>query len=407
MKINRLIFSLVLLMLGWVVSAQEVDFDAYMERKVKFRCEDISETSSLLFCDYVKRSDLDSAAMLLSYWNDRCHDNEAVERAKILLSIKNGTYSDDSLSFGVTWDMMEFKRRLVEERGDYYEEKPPFLYYSYLDPGCEFDLFTREWAAEMMVEQDENSIEYLWCQFFSGETSGTLRAISEMDKSAASFLVNETQKMIKEVGSREQAFNMAFLSGMWMPVGELSVFGIHPEIGFQVGGQDGRFMLDFTLLFRFADTKKPYAYKRYIRESWGGYVSRQSNSFRGTYLGLDFGYVAYKKKRSQVDVLAGLAYDAITEIGLDDDYNERPEDIYDRAGFWDYRSASYNLNIGIGYRYFISKDLYLGVKAKYNFVDYSDRHLIDYKGYPVTVHFTFGGLFANREKQEKRKWINY
>ena len=412
MKPSKTLLFFLLLLSGSFVSAQEADFDARMSRRAAFSCEEIAETSSLLFCDYVKRNDVDSASMVVSYWSARCFNSEAVFRAKILLAIKAGAYSDALVSVDMGENMLRFKKRLATERGEISlsEAAANPAYYSYLPPGSSFDLFTRRWFTEMKAELDENSIEYLWCEFYGGETSGTIRAMSKQNENIAPVLVNEA-KRLKNFGDRGGFFNMAFLAGVWMPVGELSAFGPHSEMGFQMGGQSDSFMLDFTLLFRSSDTRNPYTYKRYIEGSRDGYVSRQSNSFGGTYLGLDFGYVAYKKKRHQIDALAGVGYDAITEIGSDDDYG------YDYSyaleggcgfvGFWNHRSASYNINIGVGYRYLISRSLYLGVKAKYNFVDYSDRHLIDYKGSPFTVHFTLGGLFTNRKNQEKRNWVNY
>ena len=395
MKPSKTLLFFLLLLSGGFVFAQGPDFDSYMERKPRFSCEEIAETSSLLFCDYVKRGDLDSAAMLLSYWNDKCHDNEAVERARILLSIKTGTYSNDSLSYGAIWDMMEFKRRLATERGE------GRSYYSYLEPGCEFDLFTREWAAEMKAEQDENSIEYLWCEFYSGETSGTLRAISEMDKSVAPRLVEEAKSMKAEI-HRRYGLNMAFMSGVWMPVGELSIFGVHPEIGFQVGFQWARFTTDFSVLGRSMNTKKPYTYRRYVEERKDGYVYQQSNSFEGIYMGLDLGYIAYQKKRHQVDVLLGGGMDAISEIGYEEGIDDK-DDTKSRE------VKSFNINLGVGYRYYFYKGVYLGVKAKCNFVNYSDRRLIDYKGHPFTIHFTIGGLFegSRDDYKERDYWFNY
>ena len=407
MKPNKLFLLLLLLLSDVVVCAQGADFDARMTRRAAFNCEEVAYTSSLLFCDYVKRGDMDSVSMLLSYWDARCFNSEAVFRAKILLAIKSGTYSDALASVDMGENMIRFKKRLATERGEVSLSvvvADP-AYYSYLPPGCAFDLFTRQWAAEMKSEQDESSIEYLWCEFYSGETSGTIRAMSKQNENIAPILVGEAKRM-RKIGDRKRAFNMALLGGAWMPVGGLSAFGVHPEMGFQMGGQDRRFMLDVTLLFRFLDTKNSYTYKREIYESGGGYVPRQSNSFGGGYVGLDFGYIAYQKKGHQVDVLAGVGWDAIANIGLDDDYSFW--DIYNwDYYYWGYESDSYNINVGVGYRYLISGSLYLGVKAKYNFVDHSRNGVIDYKGGPFTVHFTLGGLFTNRKNQEKRNWVNY
>ena len=50
----------------------------------------------------------------------------------------------------------------------------------------------------------------------------------------------------------------------------------------------------------------------------------------------------------------------------------------------------YNFSAGVGYRFYITNSFYLGVRAKYNFVDYSLNNVIDFTGNPVTVQFIIG-----------------
>jgi len=120
------------------------------------------------------------------------------------------------------------------------------------------------------------------------------------------------------------------------------------------------------------------------------------------YVGLDLGYIVYQKKRHQVDVLLGGGMDAINEIGYEKEIDDK-DDVKSR------QAKSFNINAGVGYRYYVYKDIYLGVKAKCNFVNYSDRGLIDYNGHPFTIHFTIGGLLGGSQGDYKEKdyWFNY
>ncbi|MBK7174449.1 MAG: hypothetical protein IPH84_14740 [Bacteroidales bacterium] len=53
-------------------------------------------------------------------------------------------------------------------------------------------------------------------------------------------------------------------------------------------------------------------------------------------------------------------------------------------------AATYNINAGVGYRYYLKDNLYLGIRAKYNFVDYTLNHVVDFTGNPITIQFIVG-----------------
>jgi hypothetical protein len=48
--------------------------------------------------------------------------------------------------------------------------------------------------------------------------------------------------------------------------------------------------------------------------------------------------------------------------------------------------------MGIGYRYYLTQYSYLGLRAKYNYVDYTRNDVIGLKGNVVTFEFSYGGL---------------
>jgi len=60
----------------------------------------------------------------------------------------------------------------------------------------------------------------------------------------------------------------------------------------------------------------------------------------------------------------------------------------------------------LGYRYYIKEGLYLGLRAKYNFVDYTLQEIIAFSGNPVTVQFIIGGL-GNKDRNGNLKALKY
>ncbi len=54
--------------------------------------------------------------------------------------------------------------------------------------------------------------------------------------------------------------------------------------------------------------------------------------------------------------------------------------------------SSYNFNMGLGYRIYLNNSLYLGLKARYNIVDYRLSNVVDFTGNAFTFQLIIGGL---------------
>lgn len=73
------------------------NFDDVMVKK-HLDCEDISYNSALIFERYYNENKLDSAHSILKYWHDKCGLSEPVQRAKILLAIRENNFNDSLLA---------------------------------------------------------------------------------------------------------------------------------------------------------------------------------------------------------------------------------------------------------------------------------------------------------------------
>ena len=393
LKFNKIALLFFLLLSGGFVFAQGPDFDSYMERKPRFSCEEVALNSSIIFVDYVARGEVDSAKMVLSYWETKCRYSEATFRANVLLAIQEECYNDSIIrKTDVVSQIINFKARVnlaQSEDSEYYFARHPQSY-SYLSPECEFDMFTRIWATTLMAEQNAESIEYLWCELYTGKTDRIISELNNRKKEEAPNLIEPIKQSVKYANGG-YGTNLAFIAGMWVPTGAASILGIHPEVGFQVGGRIyDRFMIDFTMLFRFLKSKDTY----YAMRKDG--IFEQTKNFFGGYIGLDLGYILFKKKKHELDALAGVGFD-----GFDCLDENKDMDLESRSIF------SYNVNVGLGYKYFFREGGYVGLNAKYNIVDYKRSNVIDFTGNTVTLDFLIGGLSFNQNRKGLKNWIDY
>lgn len=356
------------------ISAYAQDFDNLLNKK-QYNCEDVSYNSALLFEQYFTENKIDSAKSLLQYWESKCGLREPVMRAKILLSIKendfnNFSFPENSINYIFNYlnrmDMIKYNNPHIY---DNYK-----AYYGYVPANQEFDIFTKKSFEELMANYQGDEMEYLLCEFYS-TNHDTIFSKIQSENYKDSPISKEYNKIVKQY-LKEPEFHMALILGAWIPTGELSKLGTHPEIGFQMGVKHRRINYDLIMAFRFLKSANEY-YAR--REPLG--EQELTNNFFGGHIGFDLGYDIYAKKGNELQLTGGIAYDGFDALNSDDD-----------SGLKNATASSYNISVGLAYRYYINNETYIGVRAKYNFVDYTLNEVVDFTGYPITVQFTIGNV---------------
>ncbi|MEZ5106477.1 MAG: hypothetical protein R2757_18390 [Draconibacterium sp.] len=355
------------------------DLDKLMVNK-QVDCSDVSYNCGLYFIKYVQEEKLDSAQNIIDYWEGKCGEREPIFRAKILLALKERNYSDSLLKEGVMNNLYNYRNRIeVIKYSNYYaydEYKP---YYGFTPPGQEFDKMTQEIAKSLINEYNSGTTEYLFAEFYSGEVD-TVFSRLQSGSSEGSFLVDEYNKEVEKY-AKQGEFHMAWITGMWIPTGDLTKLGLHPDLGFQIGSKVGKMNYDFTMMFKFINAANYYT-------AYRGSTPELTNNFFGGYIGFDLGRDVYVRNGHEIQLTGGIALDGFDVLEGDDELDIDSESI-----------LTYNFNFGLGYRYYITNSLYLGLKAKYNIVDYSLNGVTDFKGNPITVQITIGNVnnaFRNR-----------
>jgi hypothetical protein len=261
-------------------------------------------------------------------------------------------------------------------------------YYGFIPAGQEFDNFTRKEFENLKSEYDADKIEYLWCEFYS-DNCDTIFPKLQSKRYETNSLNKEYDKAVEESLNMSE-IHLAWITGIWIPTGRLKTLGIHPDFGFQMGSKHKKMNYDFTMTLKFGSSPNEY----YARRTESSNLEATKHFFGG-YIGFDVGRDIYTFKKHELQVIGGIAFDGFDALKENKDMDLKAASV-----------GSYNFNMGIGYRYYINNGLYLGLKAKYNVVDYTLSNVIDFTGNTISIQFIIGGL-ANEIKNNNLKALKY
>lgn len=384
---KRLVFLFLLIFSTTTISAQ--NFDQYMTKR-NLGCEDVSYNSSIMFMKYYISGQLDSTKLLLDYWESKCGLREPLYRAKTLLALKEKRYTDKEIKSDKILSLIfNFNNRMdASKEADTYTYDNYKSYFGFVPINGDFDAFTKNAFSDLKPSYSEGSIESLLCEFYGGNHEVIFSKL-QTNEYANTPLGEEYSKEVAKYLKMAEIHVSAHL-GVWIPTGELTKIGIHPEIGLSSGWKHKKMNYDFILGIRFL--KSPNYYEAYRT---GSTIPELTNQYLGGYLGFDLGRDVYAKKGHEIQILGGIGMEGFDAL----DGNESLR--IPSASIW-----SYSFNFGLGYRFYISNTLYIGVRAKYNFVDYTINKAINFTGNPVTIQIVIGGV-DNPYRNNNLKALGY
>lgn len=354
----------------------QTNFDSLMTKK-SIQCPDVSDNSSLLFSHYILQNKIDSAKSVLEYWKNKCGINEPVQRAIYLLGLAKGEMLDTLTNDNILAFLYKYQYRMhtikeLDYTSYYYTNE---AFYDFVPIGQEFDIVSINFFKEQLQKQRQGSLEHLLSLAYSANPD---TVFSEIDKPEyrTTRIYSKYKERVNIEKNKSQA-NIAWLTGAWIPMGNLDKLGVHPEAGFQVGFKKKKISYDITLCFKFLNSQQTYEAKR----THSNNAVETTNHFFGGYIGIDVGRDLFSKNKNEVQLLGGFGYDGWDALKEDKARGLRAETV-----------SSYNLNLGLGYRRYLKKAAYIGVRAKYNIVNYRLNNIVNFTGNPVSITFVFGGL---------------
>jgi hypothetical protein len=376
---NKIAFIFSLLIAGRL-TGQNIDS---LTAKIKIDCSEISYKSSLLYKAFIEHNEIDSAKILLKYWESKCGITEPIYRAKVILSIKEGNYREPLPAGGALNMIFNYQNRMALVKktnlNTYNANKSE---YGYIPPGEEFDVFTQREAASLKGKCDPGTIEYMLSEFYSSKCDTILTKLQTSAFKKTSMAIEYRSLVEKYLKIPET--NVALVSGLWIPTGDLKKIGSHPELGIQGGIKLRKMNYDVIMLFRFGNSPNNY----YARRTKLSDPMELTNYFFSGQIGIDIGRDIYVRNGHEIQLTGGISIDGFEA------FEEGPS-------IW-----SYNFSFGPGYRYYITNSLYIGLRTKYNIIDYTLNNIVDFTGNPITIQLIIGNV-NNQYRNHFLKTLKY
>ncbi len=337
-------------------------------------CEEVSEVTSQMIAKYIKSNNLDSAKVILEYWENKCKASEPIIRSKILLSLMENNYKDSILGENYMWYIFNYKNRIkyVENSKMIYNEFNP--YFGFVPVGKYFDNLTKEKFSELKLNFTKNNTEYLLADFYSDHPDSIFHTLQN-DTFSNTEMVKQYQKEVLEIKKLGEV-HFAWITGAWIPTGKLKTLGIHPDLGFLAGWKKDKTNFDLIMTFKFLKAQNEYTA---LRKSSN--TSETTDHFFGGQIGFEIGQDILVKRKHEVQIIAGISMDGIDVLKENQSQNLKAQSI-----------ISYNINIGLGYRLYTNGKFYLGARAKYNLIDYTINNAIDLTGNSFSLQFIVGSV---------------
>ena len=353
----------------------QIDSIENIMTKRKLTCSDIYFNATYLIPHFYNKGAIDSAQAVIHYWEKECGQYELSIRCKILLAIRNHSFSEDLYDSTIINALLFYKQsRLTNELYEYYKS--------------DLDTFTVEKSKQLLSNKDLTEVEKFFLRFYSNDFENTFGMLQGENFNGTKI----QQYYLKEIKQNKNYVSIHgdILMGAWIPLGNLQTVGSHPYLGFRLGIKYRRLYTDLAFGFKFI--KSPNTYQVYKNDSL-----YNTDYFIGGYFALDLGYELFSVKNSHFDLIGGVGYDGFTALEVD--YPDTDDDLTKSIN-------SLNLNIGVAYKYYMNPYNYFGVEGKYNFVDYKNPKGTDLTGDVITINLIYGG-FGKKHNPLKLNELDY
>lgn len=381
----------VILFLVVLMTALNCKAQNFEERLVKTQlsCEQIALRSSELFPYYMESGMMDSAALLLTFWNEKCGNTEPVYRANLLMVLKMHYFKDDMVDNNFLQRLNTYEYRLNTIN---YQQSYIYNYnlsgFDYVPIGGVFDTWSKHMATDLLEYYRPGDIEYLICLFYSGQTELAYRLI--IQEPYASTAPGRIYAGKLDEALRMPMYAMSFYAGIWIPDGPLSAIGVHPELGMTYGVKFKENSFDLVMGLKFINAPKPYKALR-TRHAEPEFTKY----FFGGYIGIEYSRDLYNFTPYQTYISAGAGFDGFNMLEEDEDADLKLSS-----------ANSYNLNLGLGMRILLFSNNYISMAVRYNLLDYTlnDKFFLNGNVYTVRLSYQFMG---NVDRENLLKGLHY
>jgi hypothetical protein len=229
-------------------------------------------------------------------------------------------------------------------------------------------LTTSQWAADLLVRPDLDSVERFLCRVYAGEIRYPEEYVeTQMAPPAYNGVFNSRRGVPHKLGGV-----LTLSAGAWFPGGRLSLLGVHPSFNYGFGARSAHNEWDIDAALRFVNTPSPYTILRN-----DSVMSR--NFYNGGNISLNYTRYLVHVPGWEFGVSTGLGVDFIDVASDQNQVGWSPTEI-----------TCFDWNVGMRYNWYFSRHGFLGFVARYHFLDYKNPGGSPFDGNAATFDIIIG-----------------
>jgi hypothetical protein len=228
---------------------------------------------------------------------------------------------------------------------------------------------TSRWAYELLSTRPLDSVQNFLCRVYSGNIRYPDAYLSTHTVApVAAGIFGPRTYRLHRLGAV-----MTIGTGVWLPNGHLSLLGAHPAVNFGFGVRNAHNEWDFDCSLRFANTPGPYTILR-------NDTLMSRTYYDGGNMSLTYTRYLIHRTRWEVGLSTGIGVDGFDVTSSSQTVDWSPTTI-----------NSFDLNMGLRYNFYFSKHGFLGLAARYHFVNYCNPGGSPLDGNAATIDIILGG----------------
>lgn len=353
-------------------------------------CENISYNAAELITRLYSAAKYDSIALVAREWEFSCGISEPLFRLNVLLSIEQGNFSEEVYSDEkvlAVIDNYETRISVAKEKNFRQVYEMYKIFFGYIPVSSDFDIMTSLWADALLTKNQLAPVEKVWCLVYANQTESAFEMLKGNELQGSK--IQDTYNAEVNRAKRMVDGNLGFLAGISVPSGSLAdVVGVKSLWGFQLGARYLKMQYDLTLAFR---PGKPR--QEYVVMHQGDLVN--SSHYFGGYIGADLAYEFWQRRKTELNLLGGVAFD-----GFDAIEGNTKEGVNGKS------INSLNLNAGLGFRLYTTSTGYIGLQVKYNLVNYRNKSGTNLDGNYISAVLSYN-IFGNLQKSALLKSLRH
>ncbi len=371
---NSLLFIFVLFSL-FAIGQNGIDNDVENSR-----CKYSSINYSNKFSVFISSGELDSASFILSKWEQQCEIIEVTFRARMLLNILMKKVEVNKINKGSFDYILEFIERVNvanDSNSKVLYEKNPRIF-GYIPINTLFDKTIKK-VAKDYITNCRNKEEELFCYLYSENIDTFFYYLQQEDYA---FLRLRTLYDWEVINAKQSAEGHWQLSvGEFIPNSEMKLLGNHTQFGLSLGVRKKRFSYDLGIELRLGNTD--YEYNVIVPDTVA------TDYFFGVQFGGQIYYDILQLRKHSLLISTSISVDGF-DTHVKQKYGGTTVTVFVPG-----------LGFGFDYRWSINENNYIGIKYRYNIVNYNNSKIVEnLNGGYNTISLIYG-LVNNNIKRNR------